>query len=49
MNFIKEIPDIPILLKESNYIDVKTVEGQTSLRHFIASMLSYYPYLGDIL
>ena len=36
MNFIKEIPDIAQLLKESNYIDVKTVEGQTSLRQFIA-------------
>ena len=44
MNFIKEIPDIAKLLKGSNYIDVKTVEGQTSLRHFIAAMLSYYPW-----
>jgi len=43
MNFIKEIPDIAQLLKESNYIDVKTVEGQTSLRQFIAAMLSHYP------
>jgi hypothetical protein len=43
MNFIREIPDIAQLLKGSNYIDVKSVEGQTSLRRFIASMLSYYP------
>ncbi|MGD9043178.1 MAG: DUF2867 domain-containing protein [Desulfobacterales bacterium] len=43
MNFIKEIPDIAQLLKGSNYIDIKTIEGQTSLRHFIAAMLSYYP------
>jgi len=43
MNFIQDIPDIAQLLKGSNYIDVKTVEGQISLRHFIASMLSCYP------
>jgi hypothetical protein len=44
MNFIKEIPDIAQLIKGSDYIDVKTVEGQTSLRQFIAAMLSYYPW-----
>ena len=44
MNFIREIPDIAQLLKGSDYVDVKTVEGQTSLRQFIASMLSYYPW-----
>ena len=43
MNYIKKIPDIARLLKGSNYIDVKSVEGLTSLRHFIAAMLSYYP------
>ena len=43
MNFIKNIPDIAHLLKGSNYIDVKTIEGHTSLRQFIASMLSHYP------
>jgi len=44
MNIIKEIPEIAQLFKGSNYLDVKTIEGQTSLRHFIASMLSYYPW-----
>jgi len=43
MNFIREIPDIAQLLKGSNYIDIKTAEGQTSLRRFIAGMLSFYP------
>lgn len=43
MNAIAEIPQIARLLKGSNYVDVKTVEGQTSLRQFIAAMLSYYP------
>jgi hypothetical protein len=43
MNTISQIPQIAQLLKSSNYVDVKTIEGQTSLRQFIASMLSYYP------
>jgi len=43
MNAIRRVPQIAQLLKGSNYIDVKTIEGQTSLRQFIASMLSYYP------
>ncbi|MGD9078931.1 MAG: DUF2867 domain-containing protein [Desulfobacterales bacterium] len=43
MNTISQIPQIAQLLKGSNYIDIKTIEGQTSLRQFIASMLSYYP------
>ena len=43
MNTISQIPQIAPLLKGSNHIDVKTIEGQSSLRQFIASMLSYYP------
>jgi hypothetical protein len=43
MNTIGQIPQIARLLKGANYIDVKTIEGQTSLHQFIASMLSYYP------
>jgi hypothetical protein len=43
MNTISQIPQIAPLLKGSNHIDVKTIEGQISLRRFIASMLSYYP------
>lgn len=30
--------------KGSDYIDVKAVEGHASLRAFVASMLSYYPW-----
>jgi hypothetical protein len=41
MNTVAQIPGIARLLEGSNYVDVKTVEGQTSLRQFIASMLSY--------
>ena len=43
MNPIYQIPQIAQLLEGSDYIDVKTIEGRTSLRQFIASMLSYYP------
>ena len=43
MKTICQIPEISQLLKGSNHIDVKTVEGQTFLRRFIAAMLSYYP------
>ena len=43
MKTICQIPEISQLFKGSNHIDVKTVEGQTSLRRFIAAMLSYYP------
>jgi hypothetical protein len=43
MNTISQISQIDQLLKGSNHVDVKTIEGQTSLRQFIASMLSYYP------
>ena len=43
MNPINQIPQIDRLLQGSSHIDVKTIEGQTSLRQFIASMLSYYP------
>ena len=43
MNTVSQIPQIAHLLKGSNHVDVKTIEGQTPLRQFIASMLSYYP------
>ena len=43
MTSIYQIPEISRLLRGSNHIDVKTITGQTSLREFIASMLSYYP------
>ena len=43
MNFIREIPEIALLLKGADHIDVKTAVGKISLRQFIASMLSYYP------
>ncbi len=44
MNTIDQIPQIAQLMEGSDYIDVKTITAQISLRQFIASMLSYYPW-----
>ena len=44
MNFVEKISEIAPLFEGSNHIDVKTIEGNTSLRQFVASMLSYYPW-----
>ena len=43
MNYIEKYPEIARLLEGANHVDVKTVEGEVSMRQFIASMLSYYP------
>lgn len=44
MDFIKKCPEFATLLNGANHIDIKTVEGTVTLRQFIASMLSYYPW-----
>jgi hypothetical protein len=44
MNFTTRYPEVGILLRGSDYIDMKLVEGHVSLREFIAAMLSYYPW-----
>ena len=44
MNFAGEIPEIAPLFEGADYIDVKIALGNTSLRQFIARMLSYYPF-----
>mgnify|MGYP000547242358 CR=1 FL=1 len=44
MNVIKQIPQMAALLERSDYVDIKTAEGHTTLRQFIASMLSFYPW-----
>lgn len=38
------IEEIKPYLKESDHVDIKTVEGKASLREFIASMMSYQPW-----
>ena len=38
-----EIPDLTALLTDANHVDMKVVEGNCSLRQFVAGMFSYYP------
>lgn len=38
-----DFPEFDELFKAANHIDVKTVEGDASLREFIAGMISYQP------
>ena len=44
MNIAEQVPEIAPLFEGSDYIDIKTVDGNTSLRRFLAAMLSYYPW-----
>ena len=44
MTFTEKIPEMAPLFEGSNHVDLKCVEGNTSLRQFVASMLSYYPW-----
>ncbi len=37
------IEEIKPFLKDSDHIDIKTIEGMVSLREFLASMMSYQP------
>lgn len=35
--------ELDIFFQDTDYTDIKTIEGDVSLRHFIAAMLSYFP------
>lgn len=37
-------PQMEVFLREADHIDIKHIEAQTSLRAFIAGMLSYLPW-----
>ncbi|HEX2909132.1 MAG TPA: DUF2867 domain-containing protein [Phototrophicaceae bacterium] len=41
--FVQQFPGVAELLRDANHIDTQTVEGQISLRQFIAGTLSYQP------
>lgn len=43
MNYLKKIESVQALLHENDHFDVKTIEGDASLREFITGMFSYYP------
>ena len=42
--YISKIKELKPLLEGSDYSDIKVVQGQASLREFIAAMLSYFPW-----
>ena len=44
MSFTQQVSEMAPLFEGSDYVDIKTVEGRTPLRKFIASMLSFYPW-----
>lgn len=37
------VPTLPQLMETANHIDIKTIDGEVSLRQFIAGMLTYSP------
>jgi hypothetical protein len=44
MNYLKQFRALDKYFENADVIDVKVFEGSTTLRRFIASMLSYYPW-----
>ncbi|MCB0036824.1 MAG: DUF2867 domain-containing protein [Anaerolineales bacterium] len=42
-NYIDQIPEMAPFLANANHIDIKTAEGELTLREFIANMFSYQP------
>jgi len=44
MEAIREHPELASYLDNADHTDVKTIEGDVSLRRFIAGMLSDYPW-----
>ena len=43
-HYISKFPDLAKYFENADFTDVKVFEGDTTLRKFIASMLSYYPW-----
>jgi hypothetical protein len=41
---LKIHPELAKFFRDADYIDVKHIEAETTLRAFIAGMLSYYPW-----
>ncbi len=39
----RDVPNLARLMQDADHIDVKAVEGDCSMREFIAGMFSYYP------
>ena len=44
MKYILKFKSLETYYKDADFIDIKILQGNTTLRQFIASMLSYYPW-----
>jgi len=44
MNYISQFKEVKAILENADYVDIKRFSGDVSLRKFIASALSYYPW-----
>lgn len=44
MDQIQKYTELEIYFQNVDHTDIKTIEGETSLRNFISGMLSYYPW-----
>ena len=44
MKYILKFKSLETYYKDADFIDIKIFQGNTTLRQFIASMLSYYPW-----
>lgn len=44
MEYILKFESLETYYKDADFIDIKVFQGNTTLRQFIASMLSYYPW-----
>lgn len=44
MEQIKKIKELNIYFQDIDYLDIKIIEGNATLREFISGMLSYYPW-----
>jgi hypothetical protein len=45
MRYIDRVEDIQVLLRGADYVSVKTVEGDVTLKEFLAGMFAYRPGL----
>ena len=44
MEYIRKFSELEKYFEKADFTDIKVFEGETTLREFIASMLSYYPW-----
>jgi len=43
MRFVEQVPAVASVLEGADHVDVKTVEGEASLREFLAGMSTFMP------